>query len=115
MDDLAAALVRLADAFPDDLEPAADSFDVDELFDIVIYYSHRPAGSNAADFARWMLSWTPRLLRLYLEGPTGFAWDVLPDRLVEAGWRRLAEWEDRLWGLWWPESQLTTPRNRPFR
>lgn len=85
MDDLAAALLRLAAAFPDDPGPAADPFTLNDEFDLFVWHSPWTFG-DAEDFVGQMLTWTPRVLRLLTGGQLGYCRQVCA-RFMEAGWR----------------------------
>jgi hypothetical protein len=50
MDDLSAALARLADAFPNDAGPASDAFQSNDLFDDVLFHGNWAVGSDQAAF-----------------------------------------------------------------
>ncbi len=103
MDDLAAALLRLTDAFPDDPGPAADPFTLKDRFDIFVYYG---TGVFVDDFdlVEQMRIWAPRILRLLTSGLMCYEWEI-PARFLQAGWPewsppRRAAVEDVL-RAWW--------------
>ncbi|GAB3446348.1 hypothetical protein [Actinophytocola sediminis] len=117
MDDLAAALTRLAAAFPDDPGPAADPFEYDGPFYRLVFHGKWAFGSNEAAFVNQMLSATPRILRLHIDGPPLSFDEAVPARFVEAGWQ---EWpaEQRtavanVLRTWWNTTLTTYPSTHP--
>lgn len=84
MDDLAAALLRLSGAFPDDPGPADDPFTLKDRFDIFVWYG---AGRFVGDYDldAQMQIWAPRILRLLTSGELSYT-DQVPERMLQAGW-----------------------------
>lgn len=115
MDDLAAALLRLADAFPGDPGPAADPFTLNDEFDLFVWHT-RGTFDEDDEFVERMLTWTPRVLRLLTSGQLG-CYQHVSARFMEAGWR---EWplrrrvavEDVL-RAWWTATLTEYPGTHP--
>jgi hypothetical protein len=118
MEDLPGALLRLADAFPDDLGPAADPFTLKDPFDDFVYYSRWTFNQAYEEFVDRMLAWTPRILRLLTGGRLAGYEGYVSARFLEAGWR---EWpphqraavEDVL-RAWWTATVTEYPSALPI-
>jgi hypothetical protein len=93
MNDLAAALLRLPDAFPDDPGPADDPFTIKDRFDTFVWYG-LGVYQDDFDLPVQMQVWAPRILRLLTSGEMTYT-DQIPDRLRQAGWPE------------WPPAQRT--------
>ncbi|MEU0881611.1 hypothetical protein ABZ345_23610 [Lentzea sp. NPDC005914] len=115
MDDLAAALLRLPHAFPDDPGPAADPFTLKDRFETFIWYGS--GGFDDFDHDEHMRIWTPRILRLLTSGQLRYSEAQAADRFREAGWpewppaRRTAV-EDVL-RAWWTATITEHPSPVP--
>jgi hypothetical protein len=117
MDELAAALARLAEVFPDDAGPAADAFSTSDLFDDVLSNGNWAVGSNQAAFVDRLVSWTPRIMRLQVSGRLPRYSAAVPTRFVDAGWRK---WPDHrrdamttVLATWWHTSLTSYPGTQP--
>ncbi|MEV6237279.1 hypothetical protein [Lentzea sp. NPDC051838] len=115
MTDLAAALLRLSDAFPDDPGPAHDPFEIKDRFDIFVW--HGPyVFVDDFDMPAQMRIWAPRILRLLTSGELTYTRVIAP-RFAQCGWpgwpphRRTAV-EDVL-RAWWAATLSTHPSPIP--